>query len=1067
MIKFLMPTWLMFGLALASSGWASDCDDLLKKNEPARSKFEIIESPRVPGDAEKYREYVKELTEPGGVLDKLGITMTGQVVEFVQPRDLNALTSGSAGGYPVAHYIDGASVLRSLNPSGGFALEVVYPGPIYQHGFYRDDNQQDQQFSIIDHVVGHNHFAYTSGLTHYRVGQGLEATKKLDRDLRYLYEGLDKDEVQRWYLWTMTLTRLVDWYTPLHSKSEEFLPDPSKFKYDPLNRKNQNIRHPAAPTENVLPAFAANMSPHEPEWKRNLLEHLIVSKAFVPALVHTQIMNEGWASIMQEIIPPHTKTHHNLAYWLQASRVMQSENTPNLGDPYSLGVALWRRIREKHNAQPEIRSLSQVEKDRKFIEQASEIIRTMTDEEFIRLGMDQVFVDRFKLGVLRRTTDDERDPNLPPPQDPEQNAQWIIVSRDAERVAQMVINKVLKPKYYFNPRVTLVDFNRPGSGEIELVIDDPVGRDLPLKGETLAPALYAMSKVIDKPISLECTLLETKITEDRDHWIWNMPDEWRDRYLESLGLLEHSLIRVRIVVSPTAEVRVHRVMRERPDDGSFFIRNRILEEKLDEELTQYHSEQLAGYIGDLYLEDSKTTEQLFHSSQSLRKALNEGVAKVIDMQPYDGMVSQAGNASGAILEYQTMVQRRMAAALERAVNKKGGVVVTGRGARIKALPSVVNIEFDYDYIEKKKKDLPVQPLSKSFIGRLNKTFEKGEIPGATAGPFDPDEAGGGTVGGIGGEKGDRFWGPGENEGGGQPGTQAGEDPEDLSWVDLPDDLYARFLGEKVKLPILNKKSGDSRTRAMKSGGRISKPQGQYLPLEIMENALRRGIGASLSEHAEGGDLSGDPFENLEETFELGYDRLLPRDIVVKHRKPTKRPDIKAVVTFVLDGSASTAKYFEAFKRFVYDVEALVRANYRGFDFRYIVFDTQAHVLKTRQEFFKAKLGGGTDYSVGIERAKKLLHDEYPRSQWDRYTFVLGDMEDWSPEKASILIEDLLSESEFFGTVAGLYQDPAGLPLMSTIMNEAATNPAVGYTILDQDGGYRIKNIREVLKNEEE
>ncbi len=65
-------------------------------------------------------------------------------------------------------------------PSGGFALEVVFPGDSFQHGFYRDDNRYEQQISIIDHVVGHNNFAYTSMFPHYRAGQGLVASRELD-----------------------------------------------------------------------------------------------------------------------------------------------------------------------------------------------------------------------------------------------------------------------------------------------------------------------------------------------------------------------------------------------------------------------------------------------------------------------------------------------------------------------------------------------------------------------------------------------------------------------------------------------------------------------------------------------------------------------------------------------------------------------------------------------------------------------------------------------------------------------------------------------------------------------
>lgn len=1023
------------------------------------SAFIIKESPRAPEDARKYREYVKELVQPGGIIERLGIRMTGQVVEFVIPRDLNALTSGSAGGYPISHYLDGAAVLKSMNPRAGFALEVVYPGPNYQHGFYRDDNDYSQQISIIDHVVGHNNFALTSGLEHYRVGQGLEHTKAMDKLLRSLYEGFDKDQVQRYYLWLMTLMPLVDWYGPHFQPSKDFEPKLDVSGWDPLGRTRPTIqRHPKAPTENVLPAFAANLAPNEPTWKRQLMEHMIVSMGFRPALVHTQIMNEGWASIMQEILPAHSNGNHNFKFWMRASQVMQTERMPKLTDPYSLGVACWRRLREKFNSRPEIREMKTlIEKDRAFIAYAEEIIRKHTDEQFLRLAMDQVFVDRYKLAVIRKAGEDEQDIHLPPPRRPSQEpiAQWLIVSRDADKVAQMVINKVLKPKYFFNPRVKLIDFTRPGTGEVELRLDDEAGRAFPLKTDTLAPSLYALANIIGKPVSLEGTLLE-QASEFPD-WAWNLPAHVRQMYagLFSAG----KAARARITVSPVGDVRVYKILSEYRHDSPEVLAGHttIREEKLDESMTKEHQGKLKEYIDDLYLEDDTELDRIYSNSESLRKMTQEIVQTVIESSPYDGIVSQAPNAAGAIMEYKSILERRMAKALERAIKKKGGIQVGPRGARVRALPSAVEIEYDREFIQTMMKDMPIG--SSKRITNLNRTLEKATTP-APMGPFDPDESGSGRVGPIDGNPGDRFWGPGDPDGGpGQAGTQPGEDPNDLSWVDIPEELYSRFLNERVKLPILNKKPGLSKTRAKKPGGRIARPQGQTLPHEVIVNALNRGIGAVAAD-------GGDPMDDIQETFDRGFDSLQPRDIIVKNTRPTKRPDIKAVVTFVLDASASTEKYYEAFKRFVNDMEALVRANYKGFDFRYIVFDTDAHVMKNRTEFFKARLGGGTRYKVGIERAHKLFNEEYPRSKWDRYTFVLGDMEDFGTT-AVPAIKNLLEDSEYFGTVAGIYQDPSGLELLQAIMAEAQSNEGVGYTILDQDGGYKIENMREVLRNEPE
>ncbi len=128
-------------------------------------------------------------------------------------------------------------------------------------------------------------------------------------------------------------------------------------------------------------------------------------------------------------------------------------------------------------------------------------------------------------------------------------------------------------------------------------------------------------------------------------------------------------------------------------------------------------------------------------------------------------------------------------------------------------------------------------------------------------------------------------------------------------MDVPPDLYSRFLGERVKLPILNRKPGQSRVTKTKPGKRITDSKAKPLPNEITENAFRRGAGQAFAEGT-------DPFDDVNDTIEEGFAYMQPRDWVVKNQTIAKKPDTKAVVVFVLDASASTAQYMESFKRFV-------------------------------------------------------------------------------------------------------------------------------------------------------
>lgn len=1041
-------------------------------------RYRIIESPRAVSEAQVYDEYVQELVRSGGVLEQLGLELPPQVMEFVPPLDLQAIVSGSAGGYPVRHYLDGANVLRAMKPSRGFALEVIYPGGGtngqvgYQHGLFRDDNVRDQQFSIVDHAfIGHSHFAKNSGLPHYRVGQGLEATRELDEVLERAYREFDQDYVMRWYLFAQTLVPLLDYSGPYWESVEDFAPNLGTTSW--MSRGGGQVArpeimpHPKRITENVLQAFAANLGPEEPSWKREILEKLVISMSFRPALVHTQIMNEGWASIMQEIIPRHTKDHHNLEYYLNSVRVMQSERWPNVRDPYSLGVFCWRRIRERFEEQPEIKSLkSELERDVKFFRYAEDIIQTMTDDDFIRFAVDQRFIDKTKIAVVRKATREEEDPNLPPPpppSDPDEapSKQWIIVSRDPERVAQMLIDKVLRPKYTYRPRVKLMNFVRPNSGEVELVIDDDFGRVLPIDHETIGPALYALANLMNRPMSLEATFMEKKGKQPPD-WIWHMPDWWREEnghyYFEPTVLM-----RARVVVSPYGDISAYKIVKETYpgtvlDTG--IVRKRSFTEEPSPGLAEKLSSYLKAYVADLYLEDDKQLERVVSGSETLREAISMGIKKISDDSiPQGSLVLQSPNAAGAVSTYEMMLNRRMAMAMERASKLKGGFVVgSGGKVKLRALPSDVHIEFDMEYLKQTLKDLPPAPIGKE-ASDLHMTMSKSDSDsnGLLASPFNPDAGGNGQVGPIDGHKGDRFWGPGDGEGGG--GRKPGEDENDPSWVEIPDELYSRFLGERVQLPKLNKKPGLSKTSARKPGRSRRSLAGFLREDRIMENAVGRGLEALVRE-------GKDPFENPEDIIYEGFEGLQPSDIIVKSTKPTKKPDVKAVVVFVMDASGSVGAYLDAFKRFVNDMEALVRYNYKGFDFRFIVFDHAAHLLKNRDEFFRFQLGGGTDYSAGIDRARKLFEDEYPRAAWDRYTFVLGDMEDFGT-KAMNPIKALLEESEYFGGVAGLHRKGYVPELFEAIVAEASANDAVGHTVIDKDGGYVLRNLKEVLRNEEE
>ena len=278
---------------------------------------------------------------------------------------------------------------------------------------------------------------------------------------------------------------------------------------------------------------------------------------------------------------------------------------------------------------------------------------------------------------------------------------------------------------------------------------------------------------------------------------------------------------------------------------------------------------------------------------------------------------------------------------------------------------------------------------------------------------------------------------------------------------MPNDLYAKFLGENVRLPNLNKKPGDSNVIRRAKGKRRNQMWGEAMYYEISENALKRGMEQAYQD-------GRDPLLDIQDTLEEGMGLLQPRDWVVRSTKPKPHRETKAVLTFIRDASASTAKYDDAFKRFVNDMEILIAARYKGFAYQYITFDTRAHLHKTKQQFLRAKLGGGTLHPVAIRRAHDNYRDNFPRQTYDRFTFLLGDLED-AAEPSLSLIRELLDDSEYFGTVAGLnmFNGQSFSQMLAPLQALARSTDNMGMTILNEDGTYTVRHLRELLKNDPE
>ncbi len=997
----------------------------------------------------RYRHFVEAFSKDGGVLDQLGIPRTKQIVEFAKGIDMLALTSTSAA-LPVAHYLDGAQILNAINRPG-MIYEVVYPGPDFQHGYYRDDNPFDEQLSILMHVIGHNHFAVASQFPHYRVSNPTEAASELNDALLEAYKTAPKEDVENYYLFIQTLTSLVDFYSAYYQSPEDF-----NIKSNELVSHDGDLqelrRHKAllsrglkASTENVMAAFVNRVmqSNFASPWEKKIINLLPKLAPYRPALVHTQVMNEGWASFMQEIVMDHMGPEYNtLNHWFSAERVTRSEPRLNIKDPYWLGVRVWKRLKQKFEDRSEVQSLTtKIEIDRAFIRYAEdEIISKMDDFQFLQMGLDDYMIQGLELAITRKATVQEAKLLPPPPKNLPNPEPHIVVTRDPQRVRQSIIDEAVGVKMKYNPRVVLKSFNRQNSGEVELVIEDDFGKVIPVEQKTVGAALYVLSNIVQQPISLEATFkINKKETVDDD----------LNEFFGPFVNIQPYLFRARVVVDSAGKVEVH-LLSEKGLNGN------EVGSKDQDALFKNVEEHFFNYLRQLHLEDDAKLESFAKENPRFEKIALESLNQMINGLPLTSLIEHVPAAADAINEYQAKVSSRILRALELAMNGSGkGILKTSRGLFVQALNGPVNIGFESKYINELSENAKPGPVDWYMKGQSN-PFDNSDVGGTVRGPLDKAPGRGGWLPGPSGGQGQQDGDEGDDP---SDGMKPGDEGLDPSWVPLPEELYAQFLNERVKLPNLKPKTGLVRSQRNKLLGFQNRRHGHLAVYQTALNALQKGLGGQIS-------LGHDPTESdVLDTLELGFSLMRPQDFVVKKAKPVLKPDTNAVIIFARDASGSTSAYTSIYKRFIFDMKTLIKNNYKNVKFEYIIFDSEAYLMKSENDFFRAELGGGTSYKAGVKKILELMAEKYPESKFDRFPFIVGDLGDWFDPETAEVYEQMIQESSYSGTVkAGYGVDE----FTRSMQNMSEDNEYYGFIdIGDNPIGYNLQHLRTLLKNKDE
>lgn len=1026
----------------------SPCEDVLSKG------VRMIPSGMEGKHFTDMYAFAEEMFREGGLYQRLNISRPYQVIQFMGGGDLNSL--GSINAMPVAHWIDGAKISKTSRR--GLLYEIVIGGKDEQYSFYRDDNHLEEQINIFEHATaGHNHFTVNTRFRHFRSANRIPEAYALSEYMDQLRTRMPATEVSRWYQYLASLDYSQDMINARYETPEDLAQRPPA-----MNLTDQTAKR-FAPTANILQTFVANLPADMPEWKKEMARRYERLQRYIPGAVRTKIMNEGWSTLMQLVLPKHTKyntAEDAIKYCCFLSGIVH----PSITNPYWLGLEAWKNIYEKFLKRPEIQKLADWEaKDAAFILFATkEIIAVMDDEMFLRYALDPAWVAKQNLALTRAYKDNEYngDPPAPDPYDQKRNWPYSIITRDADKVIEALVAQVKGFQYQF-PNVILESLNDQGSGQVGMNLSDTVGRSIALDRTSMVETLLVMAQIQERPIALESTFDFPREIPPPDDIFgpWRRPRFWPP------PVIVYEKTRVKVVVTPMGEVKAYIVKRNGSADPSTLPQADIFRKEnapqteyvedvaLSKELKEYAD----AYIDNLTMEE-KVDEETFKSTSILM-----GIERVVE--EIVGGVSTSLHLSiptvpRAVTEYEGYVGRRISAALKAAIHGRGRIIRGSTGVSVAALPRIPHFQFDSKSLQREFAKAKAPALPRQSLVRHMNSFTATEV-------FRPTDLV--DVRPIPGQDGDVFWGPrpkpgeGEGEGEGDPNLDASDDGGDIIFEHVNLDVYADALNEEIQLPHLRPKQGiDIKTEDEMFG---HKQQVSGIPHRpgILRKAYKRGLAASKTE--EGDEASGPQGPQV---IRRGLAQIRREtDWVVKDFQPRPNPEINAVVVFKMDMSGSMEYVKETAKQIIYDLRAILQKKYKKVKFVYMSFNSQATVFEDADEFFKVQPDGGTVYSRAYEKTVEEVYPQYPLAQWDRYSVTVGDLYEAFTEKERSTFEALKEASQFTTTFWATEYPDFVSDLAKYLESMADQDEYVGFARVIPASSYRPGILKEAFKNKKE
>lgn len=987
-MKTLLISTVFAGLQVVatSASAAKQCSALFQSNAEKMGKITVnaMAEPDLGVGIKADAEII------GRVALELGFKVPAHQLNILPSGQLDTLAA--SGGHTAPHWHDGAALLSSGASVRG-VLEFVTKGCPTCRAYYSASTPKEEQRSVIMHVAGHNDMSSTSRYQTIRPGDAPMASFQLAEALTKAYSQNNRDQVSLYYQFLKSFGQLQDYtygtfedpvkfseksaqsaFKPAESKSlwESLVPPDGGFFENLV--KTSGTRDPQTgakwtKTYSVLQAMTENLPPQAPEWQRTLIRLFEQSHRAYPSVFQTKIMNEGWATMAQYLLARHLPwtTSADLVKYAQ---LMSGVAYPSFENPYWLGVSGWMNLYHQFLARPEMKGLSEKEKDRQFIKYARDMYRDKNDSEWAKIALDERWITKNNFFLYRETRQEEIDYNA----DPEQQ-KFIALSRDWKRVRNFIISRYVNVKYKQIPSIMLMNPHTT-QGVFKLVQDTSEG--IPLEITSATKTLFVMAQVLQKPVEIDA-LWNREIFDAKEQGA----RAELDKYLKQQGRPDGTL-KGTIHVTPSGEVK-------------FILEGNALHptaKQLEEIINSYKTDVLGTFrqeMTDFQLKQWTTLATKVSEDQSAAASVNN----IVEYAPYTGP---------AVRDYLHVVEKRIRAAVLASLKGQTNTKVGPGGITLPVLPEVPEFHYDRGVLSRRIMNQPPGPVDNA-LNRIELDFEADmngskigagpKLPGDKWSPKKKQQEGEGEGEGQGEGEGPGKPGkgkgkkPGEGEEPGEepsPGAGGGSgNPTDLK---IPLKLYGELLESIFDLPNIRRTEGKVPEIETIRRGTLRKPAGNVLWDQTMiaamdkARAIRRGKGLPY-------DSSVPVMDLIREALPL----IEPADIRVSGRMEKPLPDFDAVLVVNVDLTGSMmGERIEAAKNLVYNIKALLMAKYKDVKIVYVGFDSTAREM-SEKEIFSEFFGGGTAYESAAKLDREILSSErFPSSRYNKYVLTIGDAE---------------------------------------------------------------------------